>query len=249
MVETVEAEPARARRPELSPQAEVAVLARALYAEGYNDHDTGHITYRQPDGTYLALPLELGWNEVRASDIIRIDGEGRLLEGRWSVPPPIRLHLEFHRARPGCDVTIHQHPHYATIWAALGRVPAVYDQLSAALSDADIVYYDDYTGLVSDAEAARAAVRAVGNAKCALLRNHGVFVVGESIEQAFSSAVALEWRCRQAWLVEAIPGERRTVPDYGRRAIEDSIRADGIVPGMWPWAVRRQFGRPEPVLS
>ena len=39
--------------PPLTPQAEVALLARMLHREGYDDHLAGHITYRQPDGTLL----------------------------------------------------------------------------------------------------------------------------------------------------------------------------------------------------
>ena len=63
--------------PKLSARAELALLARILWREGYDDHQVGHMTFREPDGTYLALPLELGWNEVRASDVLRIDGDGQ----------------------------------------------------------------------------------------------------------------------------------------------------------------------------
>jgi ribulose-5-phosphate 4-epimerase/fuculose-1-phosphate aldolase len=250
MVAVLEADVKRLIMPELSPQAELAVLARALYTEGYDDHDVGHITYRQRDDTFLALPVEMGWNEMRASDIIRIDRDGNLLEGRWSAPPAIVLHLEFHKARPGCSVTVHQHPRYSTIWSAMGRLPAVYDQRAATLSDDEVVLYDDYEGIVEDVGAAQAAVRAVGDAKCALLRNHGVFVVGDSIAQAYTNAVTIEWRSRQAWFVEAIPGEHRTVPDFGRRTIEDSIKGYGeVVPWMWEWAVRRELGMLDSALS
>jgi len=107
---------------DLTPQEEVALLGRILYREGYNDHASGHITYRQPDDTFLALPMEFGWNEACASDVIRIDIDGNLLEGKWSVPPAIGVHLEYHRAKPGRMVTVHQHPEYATIWSAAGRI-------------------------------------------------------------------------------------------------------------------------------
>ena len=42
--------------PELTAAQELALLARILYREGYNDHLAGHITYRQPDGTFLVNP-------------------------------------------------------------------------------------------------------------------------------------------------------------------------------------------------
>ena len=240
----------RSALPELSPHAQLALLARVLWREGYDDHQVGHMTYRQSDGTYLALPLERGWNEVCASDIIRIDGDGNLLEGKWTAPPPILLHLEFHKARPGCNVTIHQHPRFSTIWSTTGGLPPVYDQLSAILPDSDYVLYDDYEGTAEELDAVQAIVAAVGSAKCALLRNHGVFVVGGSIEQAYLNAVTLEWRCRQAWSVRAMGGSSRTMPEQGRRAIERGVaRFTGVVPGKWEWAVRRELGMVEGVLS
>src|SRR4051794_26033762 len=101
--------------PDLTPHAELAVFARALFREGWDDEDVGHITYRQPDDTFLATPHERGWDELRPEDIVRIDIDGNKLDGRWTVTRPILLHLEFHRARPGCDVTVHHHPRFTTI--------------------------------------------------------------------------------------------------------------------------------------
>jgi ribulose-5-phosphate 4-epimerase/fuculose-1-phosphate aldolase len=235
--------------PELSPQAEIALLARILYREGYDDYTSGHITYRQADDTFLALPLEYGWNEVTASDVIRIDVDGNLLEGKWTVPPAIGIHLEYHRAKPNAIVTLHQHPRYSTPWSTAGRLPPVYDQRSAFLPDSEYVLYDDYEGLFEEDEAVRSAVEAIGDAKCTLLRNHGVFVVAGSIQQALTNATTLEWRCRQAWMVEVLGGGG-PVPDVGRTSIDSTIRArGGVSPLLWEWAVRRELGELRNVLD
>jgi L-fuculose-phosphate aldolase len=191
--------------PDLTPQGELALLARMLHREGYDDHLAGHITYRQPDGTLLCNPWELTWDEVTASDVIRIDGEGTRLEGKWSVTPAITLHTELHRRRDDVTVALHNHPRWGTIWADLHRVPPVYDQTSAAVYG-EIAIFDEYADDVASRDNARAAVEALGTAKMALLANHGVFVVGDGIKQAHQRAITLEWRCRQAWHVEAVGG-------------------------------------------
>ena len=54
--------------PPLTPAAELALLARILHREGYDDHLAGHITYAQPDGTLLVNPMCLTWDELRAAD-------------------------------------------------------------------------------------------------------------------------------------------------------------------------------------
>jgi ribulose-5-phosphate 4-epimerase/fuculose-1-phosphate aldolase len=122
-VTTIEAIP-RAALPvagSLSAAAEVAVLARALHRVGYDDHLAGHITYNLGDGTLLANPFELFWDELRASDIVRVDLDGNIVEGRHSVTPAIQLHLAIHRRREDVRVAVHHHPLYATVWAGLCR--------------------------------------------------------------------------------------------------------------------------------
>ena len=74
---------------ELTPKQEVALMCRVLFREGYNDHIAGHITLRQDDGTMLVNPWELAWDEVCASDILTIDPDGKVLDGRWNVTPAI----------------------------------------------------------------------------------------------------------------------------------------------------------------
>jgi L-ribulose-5-phosphate 4-epimerase len=191
--------------PDLTPREELMLLARTLWREGYNDHIAGHITYRQPDDTFLCTPWFLLWSELRAEDVIRIDLDGTVLEGDWPAPLGIPLHLELHKRRPDVVVAMHNHPRYGTIWADAGRVPPAYDQ-SSAQGGGDLVLVDEYAGAVNNADVARAAVEAMGDADLALLANHGVFVLGRSIRAVHQRAVALEQRCRNAWKVEAIGG-------------------------------------------
>jgi ribulose-5-phosphate 4-epimerase/fuculose-1-phosphate aldolase len=225
----------------LSPQAEIALLARALYREGWDEYNIGHITYRQPDDTLLTMPIARGWDEMREKDILRMDADGTVIEGDGKLTSAIVLHLEYHRAHPDCAVAIHQHPRYTRVWSALGRIPPAYDQRSATISEEEMVFYDDYEGGVDVLDAALAAVKAIGDANAAIMRNHGAFVIGDSIEQAFSRAVALEWRCRQAWHVEAIGGTG-AVPPYAQESVTDTMRQlGGVMPYFWDWAARREI--------
>jgi len=197
--------------PKLTPEQELVLLARTLWREGYDDHLAGHITYRQDDGTLLCNPWLLLWEEIRPEDVIRIDLEGNLLDGRWPVPPGIPLHLALHRVRPDVTVAVHNHPPFGTVWADLQQVPTCHDQ-SSALGGGQLVLVDEYDGPVNDPGAAARAIAAMGDADLALLSNHGVFVLGSSIRAAHQRAVALEQRCRTAWHVAAV-GSGRPLPE------------------------------------
>src|ERR1700751_3194509 len=92
--------------PELTAAQELALLCRCLFIEGYNDHLAGHITYKQPDGTFLVTPFGLTWEEVTASDIMTMDADGHETAGRWTITPAITLHAELHAPRDDIRVGI-----------------------------------------------------------------------------------------------------------------------------------------------
>jgi ribulose-5-phosphate 4-epimerase/fuculose-1-phosphate aldolase len=183
--------------PPLTPQAELALLCRLLYREGYDDHIAGHITYRQPDGMFLANPWELAWDEVRPEDVIRLSATGEVIQGAWNSTPALDVHHAVHRHRSDISVVIHNHPRYGTLWAIAQQAPAIFDQTSAQVDGPLPVL--KYEGTVDGENAADAVGRALGDAKWALLANHGVLVTGCDIRQAHLRAITLEWRCHQAW--------------------------------------------------
>jgi ribulose-5-phosphate 4-epimerase/fuculose-1-phosphate aldolase len=223
--------------PELTDRQQLAVLARTLWREGYDDHLAGHITMRQPDGTLLCNPWMLLWEELRPSDMLRIDLEGNVVEGEWPVPPGIPLHLALHARRDDVVVAVHHHPRFGTIWADAGRVPGCYDQ-SSALGGGEVVLVDEYAGPVNDRGSADLAVTAMGQADMALLANHGVFVLARSVRAAHQRAVALEQRCRHAWHVEALGGGRE-LPEPARSFFR-SHDGEGFI-GFWEAMARREL--------
>jgi L-fuculose-phosphate aldolase len=203
---------------DVTPRQELALLARVLYAEGYNDHLAGHITYRQADGTFLVNPLGLTWDELCASDVARMDAEGNHLEGPWIISPAVELHVVLHQHRHNAGVVIHNHPRWGTVWADSHRVPPVYDQTSA-MYGGEIAIDTSYEGPVNQTSNALDVVTALGDADVALMVNHGVLVIGRDISEAYMRAAVLEWRCQQAWRVETlgsgVPMRDEVVSDFG----------------------------------
>lgn len=232
--------------PDLSPQQQLALLCRALHREGYDDHIAGHITLADQDGSFLVNPWELAWDELTASDIIRVDTGGRVIEGQWNVTPAIGLHLAVHERRHNLRVVIHNHSRWGSVWAASGRVPPVYDQTSGHV-DEDPAFYDEYAGTVDGAEEAKAAADALGQGKWALLKNHGVFIVAENVRQAHLRAITLEHRCRLAWHVEMLgEGQPITNPEVLRVAqMSDPLG----FPFLWEAMARREIRRDPAVLD
>ena len=232
--------------PELTPAQELVLLARTLWREGYNDHLAGHITINMGDGTLLCNPWLLLWNEIRPRDVIRIDLEGKVVEGNWPAPLGIPLHLELHRARPEVQVAMHSHPLYGTVWADMGEVPPVYDQSSSLGGGGELVMVDEYGGGVSDQNSARNVIKAFGDAELGLLAGHGVFVLGASVRAVHQRAVALEQRCQRAWHVRAAAGlVDSPLPAW---YLDNSAKSDGTrFHGFWEAMARAEL-RADPNL-
>jgi ribulose-5-phosphate 4-epimerase/fuculose-1-phosphate aldolase len=229
--------------PQLSAPAQVALMCRMLFREGWNDHIAGHITLQLAAGEILTNPWELAWDEVTASDIVTLDTEGRIVHGDWNITPAIGLHLQLHKLRPDVHVVIHNHAHWSGIWANLHRVPAVYDQ-SGAHCGVDLPLYNEYQGTLEDEDKNLAAARALGDAKWALLANHGSLVVGKDLRQAHLRAITLEWRCKRAYEVElAGGGVPLTDEEVERVAITDP---NGF-PFLWEAMARREL-REDPTI-
>ncbi len=231
--------------PDLTPREELVLLARALWREGYDDHLAGHITIAQGDGTLLCNPWLLTWDELRPEHVIRIDLEGDVVEGDWPAPLGIPLHLELHKLRDDVGVAMHSHPLYGTVWADMKQVPPALDQ-SSSLGGGELVLVDEYEGAVDDANAARAAVEAMGDAELALLAGHGVFVLGSTVRAVHQRAVALEQRCQRAWHVRAAGAEPATC--LPRSWLDRMARSDGNgFLGFWEAMVRAEL-RADPTL-
>jgi len=181
--------------PDLDLRQKVACSARILANTGYALDVAGHITAMRPDGNMWCTPYGVWWREITASDIIVIDPEGQVLEGKWDVTPAIYIHTEVHKARPDAEVIIHNHPYYGSLLSTLHYEPKIIDQ-QACMFDDDIALFDEYTGGVDDASGGEYLVSKIGKAKAIVLANHGILITGEDIEIATCRATNFERMCR-----------------------------------------------------
>lgn len=232
--------------PELSQEAELAILARTLFREGYNDHIAGHISFLQDDGTLLINPWELAWDELKASDIIRVDRDHKVVEGNWNVTPAVNLHFEVYDSRPDVKVVMHNHSEWGSVWAGAKRVPPLYDQTSAQV-DGDLVLFDEFGGTVNEGGDAASAVAGMGDAKYAILAHHGVMVVAKDCYQMHLRAITLEWRCKVAYHVEALGG-KEPMSDAAANSVGGKIDRRGF-PFLWEAMARREIRLDPTVLD
>ncbi len=184
---------------ELSDEQALAVAFRHLAGVGFVENMAGHITWQLDGHTEMLVnPWGLWWAELTASDICAVDGDARVVRGRWDVTPAIHIHTELHRVRDDARVVIHNHPYYVCVLAALGRLPELVHQTGSLFLD-DLCLVDAYDGEIdTPARAAELAAR-IGGANLTILANHGVIATGRSLPEAVYRAASIERVCKLAY--------------------------------------------------
>lgn len=195
-----------------SPEDERTHLKQRLAATfrlfgrfGFNEGVAGHVTARDPerDDCFWVNPFGLSFDLICASDLILVDHEGTVVEGDWPVnQAAFAIHSQVHQARPDVVAAAHTHSKCGRAWSTLGRTLDPITQDSCAFYQ-DHALFDDFTGVVVDTEEGKRIAHALGDHKAAILRNHGLLTVGQSVDEAAWWFITMERTCEVQLMAEA----------------------------------------------
>ncbi|GAM89915.1 hypothetical protein ANO11243_079550 [Dothideomycetidae sp. 11243] len=194
----------------------LAAAFRIFAKYGYDEGVAGHITLRDPvePDTFWVNPFGTAFALINASDLIRVNEEGDVLEGgenRLLNTAAFMIHSAIHQARPDVMAACHSHTIHGRAFCTLGRKLDTITQDSCAFHN-DHVLYESFNGVVLAAEEGHNIAKALGNHKAALLQNHGLLTVGKNIDEAVFWFVSMDKCCRAQLLAEAAAGSRNEKP-------------------------------------
>jgi ribulose-5-phosphate 4-epimerase/fuculose-1-phosphate aldolase len=232
---------------DLTPQQELACALRIMAHDGWQENLSGHITAIAPNETMFVNPWGLWWSEVRASDIVRVDMNGNLVDGKWDVTPAVFLHTELHRVRNDARVIIHNHPFAATLLACMGQLPTISHQNSALLLN-ELVFVDEYDGTIETARAGLDLADRVGSASAVLLANHGAIAMGPSFGAACYLATTFERACRFTVEAKRCGTTLQPLPTSTAQGVQVELRRN-TADAFWRGAVRQLIVKEPEVLT
>jgi ribulose-5-phosphate 4-epimerase/fuculose-1-phosphate aldolase len=187
---------------------------------GFGEGVAGHITARDPEftDTFWVNPFGMGFDEIKASDLIRVDRHGNVVEGSRPVNvSAFAIHYQIHEARPEIVAAAHAHSVYGKAWSAVGRILDPITQDACAFYE-DHVFFDETRVLVTDASEGAALATTLGRNKAAILRNHGLITVGKTVDEAVWWFVSMERCCQAQFLAESISTPLQIDPENARAA-------------------------------
>jgi ribulose-5-phosphate 4-epimerase/fuculose-1-phosphate aldolase len=172
---------------------------------GYDEGVAGHITARDPEHThwFWVNPFGMHFSQIRASDLVLVNEKGEVIEGDHHVnTAAFAIHSRVHAARPDTVAAAHAHSVHGKAWASLGRLLDPITQDACAFYD-DHALFDDFTGVVYETSEADRIAQALGKCKAAILRNHGLMTVGETVDEAAWWFITMDRSCHVQLLAEA----------------------------------------------
>lgn len=178
---------------------DLAAALRLAVRFGFNEGVDNHFSVMLPGSNdrFLLHPYGLHWSEIKASDLLVVDYDGHLVEGKGEIDATaFHIHARIHRASPRAGCVLHTHMPYATALTMVedGRLEPAH-QNSLRFYD-DVAYDDSFNGLVFDSDEGDRLAGALGEKRVLFCGNHGIVLVGRSIAQAFDDLYFLERSCQ-----------------------------------------------------
>ena len=236
---------------ERAARVDLAAAYRLAALNGWDDTIYTHISAAVPGepGHYLINPYGLLFEEVCASNLVKVDTRGRKVDGS---PHPVNptgfaIHGAIHAARASARCVLHLH----TPWGmALSMVPqGLLPTTQHAMRWFGRLGRHAYEGLaLGDAEARR-LVANLGELDGLILENHGTLTVGQTVAEAYLLMHHLERAAQAPPRAVAPPGAAVRRPDAAgaarpwRQGTADGAERDGDAE--WP-ALLRKLERIDP---
>lgn len=173
---------------------ELAAAYNLIHHFGWDDLIYTHLTCRIP-GTNHILINQYGmmFNEVTASNLLKVDLSGEVIGEGFINPAGYVLHSAIHSHRP--DVCCVLHTHTPSGIAVSIDKDGLWPISQAAMFVLDKVSYHDYYGLVVNPEEKLSLQEDLGSNDYLIMRNHGLLTVGKTVANAFMNMYILQQAC------------------------------------------------------
>ncbi|MDX1924589.1 MAG: class II aldolase/adducin family protein [Rickettsiaceae bacterium] len=202
---------------------ELAASYKILAHLNLDDHTYTHLSSRSSDyqDCYYIYPFGMKFDEVKASDLIRVNFEGEVIEGseyQYNKTGYI-IHSQIYKARD--DINSVFHIHTPEIVAASSLKDGLMPLSQWALHFYEKISYHDYDSLALNENQGENLAKDLGKNFSLLLRNHGSITCGKTIYEALFYTYHLQMACKTQALILS---QNKDVIIPSREICKNSVR-------------------------
>lgn len=196
----------------------ICEIGKRVYEKRFVAANDGNISVRISDNEFLITPTGVSKGFMTTDMIIKVDGEGNVIEGDYKPTSEMKMHLLVYKERPDIQAVVHVHPPYATAFAIAGIA------LDQAIMPESVVYLGTIPvaeyGTPSTEEVPDAVKKHVHNHQGVLLENHGALTWGKDLDHAYYLMESLEFTAKINWISKQINGDRELSKQNVARLID-----------------------------
>ena len=209
-------------------RVQLAAAYRIFALLGWTELIYNHITLRVPgpERHFLINPFGLHYSEVTASNLVKIDLEGRpVIPTRWPVNPAgFTIHAAIHAGIPGAHCVMHTHT-TAGMAVACSRAGLSMSNFYSAQLHGKVAYHG-FEGITVHAGEGPRLLKSIGDKPAVILRNHGLLAWGDSLPRSFAILWLLNRAC-EIQLASTAMGPVIEIPeDIQKKCTADSLQFD-----------------------
>ena len=153
----------------------------------------GNISVRVDDKSILCTPSALDYIMLKPEQMALVDIETKEWSGSNKATSERGIHCALMAANKDTNWVLHSHPVYGCILASMGIDLPVPEQYKDILGE---TIPCSKGGLPGTKKLLKNTMAAIGDAPAVLLKNHGIVVRGNTLEDAFKICHALEDACK-----------------------------------------------------
>jgi ribulose-5-phosphate 4-epimerase/fuculose-1-phosphate aldolase len=178
-------------------RVQLAACYRAFVHYGWTDSIFTHLSARVPGEAdhYLINPYGLLFHEICASNLIKVDFDGNVIEGDYPYNEAGHaIHTAMLKARPDVNVALHSHTRAGMAVSCMkcGLLPLT----QQANEIRDMLCYHAYGIARSHSEECDRLGADIEGKWIMIMENHGLLTVGRSVAEAFYYLYQVENACK-----------------------------------------------------
>ncbi len=183
----------------------ILTLNKRIPLEGLAVWTGGNLSGRLPGESYFWIkPSGVPYDELTEEMLVKCNLQGRKVEGDFEPSSDAESHSYIYRKMENVNGVVHTHSNYATAWAAINQpIPCVLTAIA-----------DEFGGDIPIGPFAPIGGEEIGvgvvetlsysRSKAVLMRNHGVFTIGNTPHAALKTAVMCEDVAKTVWLAKSL---------------------------------------------
>lgn len=205
---------------------QVLEAAREISASGMVIGTWGNVSARAADAAgFVITPSGMDYQSLTESDMVLVDYQGQVLEGRYRPSSETPMHLAIYLARADVQAIVHVHSPFATAFAVAGlSIPVLLEETAQAVGhEIEVVPY----ARCGSRTLAKHTVNTLGTSgRSALLANHGLLGVGASMAAALKVCYVVE-QTAQVGLYARLLGPLKGLADREVRQLHEGFKSYG----------------------